>query len=248
MVYYNECDKPTAAWLRFLVRERLIAPGVVDERPIERVQPAELRGFCQCHFFAGIGGWSRALQLAGWPDDRPVWTGSCPCQPFSSAGKGRGFGDERDLWPHFFRLIAECRPVAVFGEQVDAAASRHGWLDRVADDLGAEGYAIGATVFPAAAVGAPHLRERLYFVADSDRGQRAPELSRVGPGPAGGGMVDGFWASAERVPCEGGESRAVEPGVRPLADGIPGYMGLMRGAGNAIVPQQAAAFIRAFAG
>jgi DNA (cytosine-5)-methyltransferase 1 len=66
-----------------------------------------LRGFTQCHFFAGIGVWSYALRLAGWPDDRPVWTGSCPCQPFSAAGKGAGFADERHLWPAWHHLIRE---------------------------------------------------------------------------------------------------------------------------------------------
>lgn len=217
-----------------------IARGIVDDRPIERVKPEDLRRFTQCHFFAGIGGWSLALRLAGWPDDDPVWTGSCPCQPFSSAGKRLGLDDERHLWPIFFRLIAECCPVTIFGEQV-AAAVNHGWLDQVTDDLEAVGYAVGSVAFPAEAVGAPHRRERLYFVADSDR----PQCGLQFP-PAGGGMVDGFWSSAERVRCPDGKRRAVKPGVRPVAYGVPGYLGLMRGAGNAIVPPAAAEFVRSF--
>ena len=114
-----------------------------------------------CHFFAGIGVWSYALRLAGWPDNRPVWTGSCPCQPFSSAGKGAGFTDERHLWPEFFRLIRECRPATVFGEQV---ASKDGlaWLDLVQNSLESAGYACGALDTCAAGVGAPHIRQRLY--------------------------------------------------------------------------------------
>jgi len=128
--YYNENDPFAAAWLRELIKAGLIADGEVDERSIVDVSPDDLRGFVQCHFFAGIGGWSYALRLAGWPDDRAVWTGSCPCQPFSSAGKGDGADDSRHLWPAWFRLIAECRPVAVFGEQV-ASADGLGWLDRV---------------------------------------------------------------------------------------------------------------------
>ena len=131
----------------------------------------DLRGYTQCHFFAGIGGWSLALKLAGWPEDRPVWTGSCPCQPYSTAGKQRGNADERDLWPAFFRLIAECRPEFVFGEQVENAI-RHGWLDRVYADLEREEYAVGAAVLGAHSVGAPHRRYRLYWggvrVADSE--------------------------------------------------------------------------------
>ncbi len=236
MVYYNEYQREAAAWLRELIADGLIAKGVVDERPIEHVKPEDLRRFTQCHFFAGIGGWSLALQLAGWPDDRPVWTGSCPCQPFSSTGKRRGFDDDRHLWPALFRLIAECGPVTVFGEQV-AAAIGHGWLDQVADDLERVGYAVAAMVFPAEAVGAPHKRERLYFVADSDRPQRGLQLP-----PIGRGVVDGFWSSAERVRCPGGAWRAIKPGVHPVAYGVPRYMGLMRGAGNAIVPPAAADF------
>jgi DNA (cytosine-5)-methyltransferase 1 len=167
--YYNENDPKLCAWLRELIKRGLIADGVVDERSIADVRPADLAGFAQCHFFAGIAGWSHALRLAEWPDDRPVWTGSCPCQPFSSAGKQEGAADPRHLWPEWFRLIRECRPVVVFGEQV-AAAIGHGWLDLVSSDLEGEGYAVGAVVLGAHSVGAPHIRQRLYFVAESECG------------------------------------------------------------------------------
>lgn len=164
--YYNEYDKKTAAWLRELIRQKLLPDGIVDERSIVDVRPSDLTGYTQCHFFAGIGGWSYALQLAGWPADLPVWTGSCPCQPFSTAGKGLAQSDERHLWPDFFNLIRECRPKHVFGEQV-ASAIGHGWLDGVSTDLEAEGYACGATVLGAHSVSAPHQRQRLYWVAHS---------------------------------------------------------------------------------
>jgi len=166
-VYYNECDPFAAAWLRELITAGLIADGEVDERAIELVRPDDLRGFVQCHFFAGVGGWSYALRLAGWPDSREVWTGSCPCQPFSSAGAQAGGSDPRDLWPVWFQLLAECRPHVVFGEQVEAAIG-HGWLDRLCDDLEREGYAVGPCGLPAASVGAPHIRQRLWFVADTE--------------------------------------------------------------------------------
>ena len=162
--YYNEIDPFAAQWLRNLIAAGHIAPGEVDERSIEDVTPDDLRGFTQCHFFAGIGVWSHSLRLAGWPDDHPVWTGSCPCQPFSAAGKGDGFADERHLWPHFFHLISERRPQHVFGEQV-ASGNANAWFDLVQADLEGLGYAFGLVPFTSAGIGAPHIRERAYWVA-----------------------------------------------------------------------------------
>ena len=163
--YYNEFDPKAAAWLRELINAGHIAPGDVDERSIVDIRPADLVGYTQCHFFAGIGVWSYALRRAGWADDRPVWTGSCPCQPFSAAGKGNGFDDERHLWPHFHWLIQNCRPAVVFGEQV-ASKDGLGWLDLVQADLEGSGYASGAVDTCAAGFGAPHIRQRLYWVAE----------------------------------------------------------------------------------
>ncbi|MFC3191313.1 DNA cytosine methyltransferase [Pseudocitrobacter faecalis] len=164
--YYNEIDPFAAQWLRNLIAGGQIAPGEVDERSIEDVTPDDLRGFTQCHFFAGIGVWSHSLRIAGWPDDKPVWTGSCPCQPFSAAGKGDGFDDERHLWPAFFHLISERRPQHVFGEQV-AAGNANAWFDLVQADLEGMGYAFGIVPFTSAGVGAPHIRERAYWVANA---------------------------------------------------------------------------------
>ncbi|HHE5241350.1 TPA: DNA cytosine methyltransferase [Klebsiella michiganensis] len=165
--YYNEIDPFAAQWLRNLIAGGHIAPGEVDERSIEDVTPDDLRGFTQCHFFAGIGGWSYALRLAGWPDNRPIWTGSCPCQPFSSTGKGAGFGDDRHLWPAFGWLIKQCRPQRIAGEQV-AGGRADPWFDLVQNDVERMGYAFGLTPFPAAGVGSPNERERAYWVADAN--------------------------------------------------------------------------------
>ena len=174
--YYNEIDPYAAEWLRRLISAGLIADGVVDERSISDVRPNELYEFTQCHFFAGIGVWSHALRGAGFPDTRPVWTGSCPCQPFSNAGSRKGVTDERHLWPHWFHLIEECRPPTVFGEQV-ASKDGLGWIDLVQADMEGADYAIGAFDLCAAGFGAPHIRQRLWFVADTDNPRSQGRIS-----------------------------------------------------------------------
>ena len=160
--YYNEIEPYAAEWLRNLIKAGEIAPGDVDERDIRDVTPDELSGYTQCHFFAGVGGWSRALRLAGWPQGRKVMTGSCPCQGFSSAGRQRGFEDERHLWPAWFKIIEVVRPPVIFGEQVASKLALE-WYDLVKSDLNSVGYAVVAADIPASAVGAPHIRQRLWF-------------------------------------------------------------------------------------
>jgi DNA (cytosine-5)-methyltransferase 1 len=215
--YYNENDPYAAQWLRNLIREGLIAPGDVDDRSIRAVHPIDLIGYTQCHFFAGIGVWIYALRLAGWPDDRPVWTGSCPCQPFSAAGKRGGITDERHLWPEFFRLIQPHRPVTIFGEQV---ASKDGlaWLDIVHADLESANYACGAVDLCAAGIGAPHIRQRLWFVAYPNGGDaRAEGLQRSGEH----GLVaqDGGPDRLEHPSRDGRIERRAEPSRRGAASG-----------------------------
>ena len=328
MNYYNEIDPKAAAWVSELIRAGLIPDGFVDTRSIAEAQPKDLHGYDQCHFFAGIAGWPLALQLAGWTG--PVWTGSCPCQPFSTAGRQRGAADERHLWPEFYRLIAECHPPTVFGEQVASKLGRE-WLSGVRSDLEGVGYAVGAADLCAAGVGAPHIRQRLYWVAHHHPGLQVGQADKQCPGevasvvprsdvggvevpgsqrpgrgvcgprqgesparlrtpdkPGGsgdsGGVADDndrrhspilgsgaaivpegrtvqrsfsglergspvdvrFWDPSDVVHCRDGKSRRVEPGTFPLAHGIPGRVGLLRGYGNAIVPQVAAEFVQAF--
>lgn len=345
MNYYNEFDPKAAAWLRDLIYHGYIPPGLVDTRSILDVNPNELTKFKQCHFFAGIGGWSLALHYSGWPEDQTVWTGSCPCQPFSNAGKQLGIKDERHLWPQFARLIAECRPPVVFGEQVASKAGRE-WLAGVRTDLERVGYAVGVADLCAAGVGAPHIRQRLYWVGDSKlhgfvadpigcgvkssetqsgvlkrerpnssdrldntsgyrreggaqllrkhdgqepldgressrlehtesdgRLQRRTEsggrilvcgcsdcrmgISNCAGRNQGGApttptrqrdsvIAAGFWGDYELICCRDGKSRRIESGTFPLAYGIPNRVGLLRGYGNAIVPQIAAEFIIAY--
>lgn len=371
--FYNENDPKAAAWLRELIAQGHIAPGVVDERSISDLTPDELNGYTQCHFFAGIGGWSLALRLAGWPDELPAWTGSCPCQPFSAAGKGAGIADERHLWPDFKWLIDKCRPAIVFGEQVASKAGRE-WLAGVFADLEAMEYQRAGADLCAPSVGAPHIRQRLWWMAyaqhsiwgsvrrsiqtqrDGQNGRRTEahgvlgtcgevlrlalaETSRfdrsLGNGDSSGrrrledycatrGMAvadgghsseerqqrsgeqrqqpenssacgmehaagdgreqrwpepngrslaigcgigrmehsersglpgesfsvlgpsnQGHWSRCDIIECLDGKARRIESGTFPLAHGIPGRVGLLRGYGNAIVPQVAAQFVTA---
>lgn len=250
--YYNEFDRHAAAWLRELIKDGLIADGDVDERSITDVQPSDLNGYTQCHFFAGIGGWSYALRLAGWPDDQPVWTGSCPCQPFSVAGKGLGEADPRHLWPQFGRLIGQCRPPIAFGEQVASKAGRP-WLALVQADLEAMGYRSAAADLCAAGIGAPHIRQRLYWVADCV----CQGGSRLEPRPNSSILGHGGWCSKANLqsiasaPFERGDCWPA-PLLRRVGDGLPGGVGRqsypkrvegIKGYGNAIVPQLAAEFI-----
>jgi DNA (cytosine-5)-methyltransferase 1 len=285
---YNDFDRHACAWLRELIKAGHLPEGTVDERSIKDVRGDDIRDARQWHTFAGIGGWPYALRLAGWPESIRTWTGSCPCQPYSAAGKGKGDADERNLWPDFYRLIRECRPNVVFGEQVENAVG-HGWLDGVFADLEREGYACGAAVLGAHSVGAPHIRQRLYWVANaqgkrksavfggSRQGVLQPNgdcstgrmVNTVQPGPEGftrngdhrdqsgrfvpsaiGSIASagstGFWDQFDIAHCEAGKTRRIEPGTSPLAHGVSGRVGLLRGYGNAIVPQAGAAFITAF--
>ena len=293
--YFNENEPYVAQWLR-----NLWPNGTVDERDIRSVQPRDLANHRRVHLFAGIGGWEYALQLVGWPEDREVWTGSPPCQPFSVAGRNDGVLDPRHLWPAFHRLIAERHPPVIFGEQVASPLGRQ-WLAGVRHDLEKLGYAVGAADLCAASLGAPHIRQRLYWVADSgskrrqqERGSPScdeatdgragwirgePDGDYIAPGSgaarkqaAGGmGLADcpgrqpgkqaaeaagyrdtalaadrGFWDVYELLLCRDGKARRVEPGVRPLAHGVPARVGRLRAYGNAIVPPLAAEFVRAY--
>ncbi|MDE4924348.1 DNA cytosine methyltransferase [Ralstonia insidiosa] len=232
--YYNEIDPYAAQWLRNLIAAGHIAQGDVDERDIQDVLPDDLRGYTQCHFFAGIGVWSLALRRAGWGDDRPVWTGSCPCQPFSAAGKGLAFADERHLWPAFHWLIQQRRPPVVLGEQV-ASKDTDPWIDLVQDDMETMDYAFGSVPFPSASVGAPHIRDRLYWMAYADCSARGKGRSQLRGWPvggdaqsrpgSGGGIVFGGLAHTDNAGSKGRRGvpeRAAEcvVGARGMAVGL----------------------------
>ena len=388
--YYNDFDEGSVAWLAELMKQGHIPPGEIDRRSILDVCVSDLRGFKQCHFFAGIGGWAYALRLAGVPVDISLWTGSPPCQPFSVAGRQKGRDDERHLAPHFVDLVRAARPGMLLGEQV-ASAEVFGkapkrvrgnavpppdwaWIDDLLNRLEAARYTAGAVDFPSAGVGAPHIRQRTYFgavahewlehasrngriewgaepsqrgagigrgacgLADFDSkgslpgtrrgiyhgqegsgsrngepersgatcgladlhgdgcaetGRGQPEAGCDGPfgdsaacglgdclgsgleglawngdgsrepgrivsgalgsaseagtvGEGRPGPTNGFWGNADWLFCRDERFRPVEPGTFPLAPGVSGRVGLLRGYGNAINPQQASIFIQAF--
>ena len=210
-VYYNEWDKYAAAWLRELIAEGAIAPGDVDERDLRTIEAYEIREYTQHHFFAGIGAWSYALRLAGWPDDRPVLTGSPPCQPFSAAGKRLGAKDERHLAPVWLELVKALRPTVLFGEQVATAINTDYWLDDLLNELEIQGYSTGAAVLPACGVGAPHIRQRIWFVgrlADTqgNRDSYREECARwfgIDINSTNGGLADSDSKRMSKPQCRG---------------------------------------------
>lgn len=244
--YYNENDPYAAEWLRNLIAAGHIAPGDVDERSIEEVSPDDLAGHEQCHFFAGIGVWSYALRLAGWRDADPVWTASLPCQPFSIAGNRLGFADDRHLWADFARLCEKRRPVVIFGEQVSSPDGL-AWLDFVLSCLEAMGYTGAALVATAAGVGAPHARPRAYWVAHTERERMEGHGESMPTGEAGpwGAFSEADLLAIAAAPFERGASWP-QPILRKVGDGSASCVGRLRAYGNAIVPQVAAQFVRAY--
>lgn len=277
---YVDISRHLCAWLTELIRHSRLPSGDVLCRDIRQMTASDLADYRQVHLFAGIGGWAFALKLAGWPAHIPVWTGSCPCQPFSGAGRQKGFTDARHLWPHMLRLVDQCRPPVVFGEQVASPAGRE-WMSRVRSDLEALGYAVGAADLCAASVGAPHIRQRLFWVGIAWRDRlerlisqgpapaptfRACSVCRLGNtdrkdgrllllpresseentepvGPGESNCVADYWRHCCFVSCADGRVRRIESGISPLAHGVPARMVRLRGYGNAIVPQLAAAFV-----
>jgi len=96
-----------------------------------------------------------------------IITGGFPCQPFSVAGKQKGTSDDRHLWPEMFRIIKEFKPRWVIGENVKGITNIQDGMvfETVCTDLEGEGYEVRAFNIPAAGVGAPHRRERIWIVA-----------------------------------------------------------------------------------
>lgn len=233
--YYNDIDPKNCDILQGLIDRGLIMAGDVDCRSIETVVPESLQKYTRCHFFAGIGGWDYAAQLAGVPHHVPFWTGSCPCQPFSVAGRLSGVDDERHLWPSWAYLIKKCRPPVIFGEQVTSPFALI-WLDEVSHEMESLAYAFGAAVIPACGVGAPHIRERTFWTSYSIRDQQS-WAEQCGWTPGRMGRL--------KKPLPWNEPwQSALPRIRAMVDGLPRRVDWTDGARNAIVPQVAAYFMQ----
>lgn len=165
-----------------------------------------------------------AERLAGDGIRPDIITGGFPCQPFSTAGKQRGKDDDRHLWPEMYRLIQECRPSYVIGENVAGFISLG--LDDVLFDLEAVGYTARSIVIPACAVGRDHWRQRVWILAYPmpGVGQMGRNASRV-------------WRESEQIPWYGMGEEKTPPRVVGGFDGIPSGLDRIRCLGNSVVPQ-----------
>ncbi|TXH56954.1 MAG: DNA cytosine methyltransferase [Desulfurellales bacterium] len=231
-VYFNDNEPYVAEWLK-----NLYPKADVDSRSVTDIQPQQLTGYMRAHFFAGIGGWELALNMAGWPDNLPVWTASLPCQPFSTAGLRRGESDERHLWPIYRELVIQQRPFFLLGEQVAGKAGIE-WLDNISADLEREDYAVGAAILGAHSVGAPHIRQRIYWAAYSVRDFKSWQESR-------GRKTRRVGREHQPVSWDEPWQSALSK-FRALDDGVSRRVGATDAARNAIVPPLAAEFVGAF--
>jgi len=189
----------------------------------------------------------------GMLDDAPIWgdirtfdgrpwagcvdivTGGFPCQDLSFAGRGAGLEGERSgLFFELMRIVREVRPGIVLLENVPALLVRG--FGRVAAEMAASGYDLQWDCIPAAAIGAPHRRDRVFILAHA-------ESQRM----EGNGSAGFIFA---RAPTEAGLSGcngagrgtnqwAIEPDVGRVADGVPRRVDRLRALGNAVVPQVA---------
>jgi DNA (cytosine-5)-methyltransferase 1 len=244
---YNEIEPFLAKWLDNLISYNHIADGHIVCKSIKEIDTTIFKDYNQAHFFAGVGGWSYALRLVGWPDDRKVWTISCPCPPWSRArinnldfDKTR---DERDLWPVVMPIIKQHMPSEIYGEQV-AGKKVQEWILRTRKDLESIGYNFEGRTTKSSYAGAPSQRERFFFFAhlDSQRGQRLVKsvyTSKTRPWR---------WGSEKDLrtivnsPFQPGDSWP-QPLIRSGDDGVPNRVAVLRAYGNAIDPWQAAQFI-----
>jgi len=163
-----------------------------------------------------------------------IISGGFPCQPFSIAGKRKGKDDDRYLWPEYLRIIREAKPTFVTGENVPGIIELE--LDNIIADLEGEGYTTEQFIIPACAVNAPHRRDRIWIIANSNSEYSKKYIGR-----------DKFRQAGRKVPF--GRSIyeplwdrnwiEVASEVCRVDDGIPAKLDRIKSLGNAIVPQVA---------
>jgi DNA (cytosine-5)-methyltransferase 1 len=180
-----------------------------------------------------------------WTTVEPVdlIAGGFPCQPFSNAGKRLGKDDVRWLWPEFARAVGELRPRYVLVENVPGLLAGHGGMGAVLGDLAALGYDAEWDSIPASAVGAPHLRYRVWIVAYARNGGRPPvEYAGSGSSTDRGGQGDlvevgtvGTLAYARGL-GRGRETALGPPGLAGVRQGQAGAQPHGAGAGARDVP------------
>ena len=193
-----------------------------------------------------------------------IITGGFPCQPFSIAGKQKGTNDDRHLWPEMFRIIKEFKPRWIIGENVRNIINIQDGMvfETVCTDLEGEGYEVQAFNIPAAGVGAPHRRERIWIVANSRRTLRQGssireknedetrkedadqhQRSSSSPEPNVANASAGRRASQKTEVSTRGNGIEhqswwqSEPDVGRVANGVPGRVHRLKGLGNSIVPK-----------
>lgn len=166
-----------------------------------------------------------------------VISGGFPCQPFSVAGKRRGSEDDRYLWPEMLRVIEELRPAWVVGENVAGIVNMA--LDTVLSDLEAKGYAAGAFIIPACAVDAPHRRDRIAIVANTDSiGYKGAKRLSENTEKIVTGTTRAYRTIAQFPDGIDWIQRARESGFLRRNNGVPHRVDRLRSLGNAVVPQQ----------
>lgn len=134
----------------------------------------------------------RQFDGSAWRGRVDIISGGFPCQPYSSAGKRLGKDDERHLWPEMLRIIREAAPAYVVGENVRGLTNWNGGVvfEEVCADLEAAGYDVWTGILPACGVGAPHRRDRVWFVAHANGGADLRTPGRNAGTSAGEGVPE----------------------------------------------------------
>ena len=143
-----------------------------------------------------------------------IFTGGFPCQPFSTAGKRKGMADNRNLWPDYHRIIQECKPTYIVGENVPGLLTMEDGkvFDRICLDLESEGYQVESYLIPACSIEAWHRRERTWIIGYLSQ-RSDSHSSRTDPDDIGSHREEEYqYGEAERWCSELQHKQEREPG------------------------------------